>query len=220
MNLNTYALFGFLLGCLALPTGCSPPHAVPERLSERELPYFFSHSPYIHPKIIEDLYTLISDWGDQVIEINLLTSQGRNRYFGDFSADKVPSGPFPLVRWEDSDTGESFGYRYIGETTSGIHVLRTAWNGGGSGTFVKLLFLSVHRDKGASFAWNDEPPSAAASRLVLRKEGEYGLGDRWEGTLHVVGNKVVIGKDQGWFSQSMPTDGGILSIIVDGQQGN
>jgi hypothetical protein len=225
MKLNAYKLLGSLLVCVALVTGCQSTYSISSRLSERELQYSFSKPPYIHPKIIQDLITWISDTGDQIIEINLVDAQDSNRYFGDILVKEVPNGPFPFVYVEERHAEDVappyFGYRYVGTTTSGIHVLRTALDGGGSGTFVTLVFLSIHREKGASFVQDNGPRPPSIDRVVLHKEGEFALGDRWEGNLSVRGNTVFIGKDRGWFSGSMTTnDDHTLSILVESQQRN
>ena len=41
--------------------------------------FFFGGNP-VHPKIIEDMITWISDSGDQTVAINLEDSQGSNKY--------------------------------------------------------------------------------------------------------------------------------------------
>jgi len=214
-----------MLVCIVLLTGCQLTNSSSGNLPERDLPYSFSHPPYIHPRIVQDLSTWISDTGDQVIGINLIDSQDSNRYYGDILVKEVPAGPFPFVYVEehhsDDEATPYFGYRYIGSTESGIHVLRTAMDGGGSGVFVNLLFLSIQRERGAAFRRDDRPGRPGAERIVLHKTGEVALGDRWEGDLRVEGNKVFIGEDRGWFSGSRTTHGGhTLSIIDASQQGN
>ena len=41
---------------------------------------------------------------------------------------------------------ETFGYSYVGMTANRIHVLLTAYSGGGSGTFKSLLLVTLERD--------------------------------------------------------------------------
>jgi hypothetical protein len=226
MKLNAYKLLGALLACVVLVTGCQTTHRISSRLSERELPYSFSKPPYIHPKIIEDLTTWESDTGDQIIEINLVDAQDSNRYSDNVLVKELGNGLSPFVYVEErhakNEAPPYFGYRYIGTTTSGIHVLRTALDGGGSGTFVTLVFLSIHREKGASFVQDNGPRPPSIDRVVLHKEGEVVLGDRWEGDLSVRGNTVLIGKDRGWFSRvdsgSMTTNGEHTLSILDESQ--
>ena len=45
----------------------------------------------------------------------------------------------------------------------------------------------------------------------MKKLGAISLGDRWSGKLAVRGNKLFLGKDEGWFSQSNGAGGGELS---------
>src|SRR5512139_2310965 len=64
-----------------------------------EPPYSFDKAPFVHPKIIEDLSTLVSDRGEQVVGINLDESENTSRYFGDIQVNgKVQ----PFVFYEDA----------------------------------------------------------------------------------------------------------------------
>lgn len=223
-------LISFVFVCVLALSGCPSNVRSPARLSMRDLPYSFSRPPYIHPKIIEDLSTWDSDTGDQVTAINLLDSQDSNRYFGDILTRKTPgSSPFVYVMEEvaGSQTKAIFGYRYIGTTRSGIHVLCTSSSGGGSGVFVNLMLLTLHRERGLSCDWGKLSVHPGEERIVLHKVGEIGLGDRWDGELRVEGDKIFVGKDHGWFTASGGKGGGwlsydrkdrILSIDIDRQQ--
>ena len=100
--------------------------------------------------------------------------------------DRAPAG----------DGGAWFGYRYVGRTDDGADVLETSNCGGGSGVFVNLMLVRIERDKGMSCNWTQGVIRADRERLVIKKLGEIGLGDRWSGELKVQGNKVFIGKDR------------------------
>src|SRR5512134_2511919 len=130
MKMPVASLSGAVLAWCILLAGCS----ASSRRAEA-IPYSFSKPPYVHPKIIEDLSTWLSDSGDQVVAINLLDAQGSNRYHGDVLTREAPGeAPFVYVR----DGRETFGYEHVGMTRSGIHVLRTSACGGGTGVFVNL----------------------------------------------------------------------------------
>lgn len=218
-------LYGLILvsGLLLAMRQSSDSHSPPVHLAEQSLPYSFDHPPYVHPKIIQDLSTWISDIGDQVVAINLLDSQKSNRYFGDILVREVSGdSPFIYVKEEKFHETSIFGYQYIGTTKSGVYVLRTSSSGGGSGVDESLMFLTVRRDKGLSVDWDKLSIRPERERIVLQKLGEIVLGDRWNGKLRIEGNKIFIGKDQGRFSES---EGGgrlsnhpkdrVLSIDID-----
>jgi hypothetical protein len=206
---------------LAVPLcGCSRPYSLERRMARpdplAETKYSFSRPPYIHPKIIQDLATWISDSGDQVVAVNLLESQGSNRYFADVKTRKLP-GRHDLVYVEEEEKTagvverSSFSYEYVGKTSSGIHVLRTSDWGGGSGVFVNLMLVELVADRALECDWEKLTISPGRRRLLVRKLAEIGLGDRWSGKLKVEGEKIFVGKDEGWFSKSGGKGGGWLS---------
>jgi uncharacterized protein len=174
----------------------------------REVSYSFTKAPFINPKIINDLATELSDEGDQVLAINLSDSETSNRYACDVKVAKT-GNRYPYVYSQDpvegSDRPAEFGYRYVGRTTTGLDVLFTSESGGGSGVFEGLMLVRLSEESGApSF----EPTSGSVQtltfrkkRLVIKKVGEIGLGDRWDGILTVSGNEISIGKDTGALSR-------------------
>ena len=191
------------LGSLA---ACAP--APDAGTTAADWPYSFVQTPFVHPRIVQDLSTWPSDRGDQVVAIDLLDSQGSNRYFGDVGA-RERAGQCPFVYWRDGAGGE-FGYRYVGLTASNVHVLVTSDAAGGSGAFRSLLLLAIAFDAGVDCCdWDrqtvirDDRP-----RLVARKLGEAAIGDRWSGDLRVTGNRLRIGPDEGWFARSGGSGGG------------
>ena len=165
----------------------------------KDCKYTFWEEPYIHPKIIQDLNTWLSDTGDQVVAINLIDSQDSNRYSEEIKIRKIPGG-YPFVYTEDEENG-MFGYQYIGKTSSEIYILYISENGDGSGVFKNLMLVTIEKDKGAYFDENSLKITNLRERLIIKKLGEISLGDRWNGDLKVEGNKLIIGEDTGWFSQ-------------------
>lgn len=189
----------FAMLCLVLLVGCSSEESQFADIQQEELPFSFIHEPYIHPRIIQDLTTWLSDGGDQVVAINLLDAQNSNRYFGDVEVNEEGE-EHPFVYFEGEN--ERFGYRYIGRTEGGVHVLYTSDSGGGSGVFKSLMFVVFEYDRG-TFSHPDKPLiDLSRERLLIKKLGEKSLGDRYDGKLEVVGDQLLIGKDTGWFSKS------------------
>ena len=189
-----------LLGCLAIPAAS---HG-----AEPNAKYSFCDAPFIHPNILRDLTTALSDSGDQVVAINLTDSQEANRYAAELHVDREP-GRNPLV-YVGGDT-EKFSYQYVGETKSGIHILHISQWPGGSGVFESFMLLTVERDKGLTVNWKKGLVLLDRERFILKKLGEIFLGDRWQGELRIEGDTLFVGKDEGWFSTSGGTGGSKLS---------
>ena len=158
------------------------------------LRFSFQREVFIHPKIIRDLKGWLSDSGEQIVSINLLDSQKSNRYFGGFET-KESSSTNPWVVFKEDQ--ESFGYRYIGMSKSGIIVLQIWESGGGSGVFNYLIFLAFETDE--SFNCFSEKIEKK-KRINIKTLGLYSLGDRYDGEIELMGKRLKVGKDQGWFS--------------------
>ncbi|MCK6460529.1 MAG: hypothetical protein L6Q95_11625 [Planctomycetes bacterium] len=182
---------GAILACGLALACCSARGGSPD------MPWSFSAPPYVHPRIIEDLSTWLSDGGDQVVAINLLDAQGSNRYHGDILTREGPGGAsFVYTR----DGRAMFGYEHVGTTTSGVHVLLTSDCGGGTGVFVDLMLVRIETDRGFAVDWEGGAIRPARRRLLIRKLGEIPLGDRWSGRLEVRGNDILVGRDEGFFA--------------------
>jgi len=133
-----------LIGSLLL-TGCSL-----NRLEGQ--PYSFCKEPFIHPRIVEELTTWCSDTGDQIISINLPDCQDSDRYHGDVEIFAV-SNAYPIIScYENTTVPEAFfSYQYVGQTKSGIQVLKIQDSGGGSLVMEYFLLLSFERDRGIEY---------------------------------------------------------------------
>ena len=185
----------------------------------KEVSYSFTKAPFINPKIVNDLSTELSDEGDQVLAINLTNSETSNRYACDIKIAKT-GNRYPYVYSQDQVEGgerpAEFGYRYVGRTATGVDVLFTAESGGGSGVFEGLMLVRISEESGAPSA---EPAAGSIQtltfrkkRLVIKKVGEIGLGDRWDGILAVKGNAISIGKDTGALSRVEATPARVVKI--------
>jgi hypothetical protein len=208
--------------CGMLLVGCVSPVSRRVDVPGEGFPNSFTRAPYIHPRIIQDLTSWMSDDGDQVVAINLPDAQDSNRYFGEVHVEKT-NGEHPFVYVEGDK--EQFGYQYVGRTEAGVHVLCTSDWGGGSGVFKNLMFVVFERD-GDTLSHPDRPlVDLARDRLLVEKLGEISLGDRYAGRLEVTGNRLLIGKDTGWFSVSGGTGGSgrtedvLLRLDLTRQQG-
>jgi hypothetical protein len=184
------ALVALLCFAHAAIAAKEPP--VPQAIGD--VPYYFDHTPYVHPRIVEDLNTWLSDGGDQVVAINLTDSQDSNRYFGDVTLVET-EGEKPLVMFKKSEG--YFGYRYIGSTHSGVHILQTTESGGGTGIFENLMLVVLQNGKGLFVHEDTHVIDLGTPRVLIRKLGEIPLGDRYEGTVELKGSQLRIGADTG-----------------------
>jgi hypothetical protein len=148
----------------------------------RHLRFSFYEENFVHPLIVKDLLGWISDTGEQVISINLLDANKSNRYHGDFEAsDATP----PVVTWNGEH--ESFSYRYVGTSRSGVHILHVADWGGGSGIFHSLMLVTLEEDEGIEYR---DGHLANKHRVLITHLGL--LGDKFAGRVHYDGRKLRV----------------------------
>jgi len=143
----------------------------------------------IHPGSLWEMRTWLSDTMPRVASVDLLGCQKSNRYY---RAPKIENG---WIRWRDKEQlGEGlFGYKHVGKLPNGIHVVWLSYNGGGTGIFQDLMFIRV---EGAKFFQEGDHQE----RTLLVCVGEYSLGDRYEGSVTLDRNSVVVvgrSKDHG-----------------------
>lgn len=132
--------------------------------------FYFYKEPYINPRIIEDMATWISDGGDQVVAINLNTTQESDRYYGDYNIRKVDDD-FPYVEFEREEGYGYFSYKYIGKLSSGVEVIETFSNGGGTFTSRNLIFISFLKDKGITFDTENQKIIDSKERTLISRLG-------------------------------------------------
>ena len=106
---SAYAVL--ILSACGVETGTAAPQGTNVRAPDASVgwPYSFVQAPFVHPRIIEDLSTWLSDSGDQVVAINVLDAQGSNRYSGRVSVNENLEG-CPYAYWEPEGESGRFGY--------------------------------------------------------------------------------------------------------------
>lgn len=176
----------------------------------------FQGAPFIHPQIIRDFATWLSDTGDQVVAINLTDSQDSNRYFGDFKVEHDDKSSAPIISMTVED--QRFSYQFIGVMENGISVLKTVQSStDGSGVFPTLMFLSFQQDHGIKVNAAKSRIGVGEDRRLIVKHGEIVSGVDWSGVLKVDGNRVFIGTNQsanseiptqpsGWLTYEAPVE--------------
>ena len=170
---------------------------------------FFGGQP-LHPLIVQEFITWLSDSGDHIISINLRDPFSSNRYCCDDSFSVKLTEKRIVVRTdftkdygthnddyisqEDCGAGScTFTYAHLGTTDNGAIVIQVWESGGGSGIFSTLLFTKVKERMGANFDYAN--PSNLAfdkQQIVLEKLFSISLGDRQETSIGVNGNFVVL----------------------------
>ena len=161
--------------------------------------YFMFRGQPLHPKIIQDFMTGLSDNGDQVVAINLEDSQGANRYCCDedvsFSIDKNGI----ISAKADLNQGGWIQYRYHG-IVNGLFIVEVMENTGGSGLFGTLLILRATQRYylQETSTWDLKKQSSPnifkseKPRLHLNKIGKVLLGDRQPNTISVINASLII----------------------------
>lgn len=134
--------------------------------------YSLKSREWVNPRIIEDLVGWISDSGDQIVSVNIAESNNSNRYFGTITHDESTNG-FPRVT--STHDGGWFSYQYLGKSFSGVHLIRTWSNGGGTGIFCDVVMVTLSLDTFFGHTGKKK------NRFVIKLIGSLPLGDRYEG---------------------------------------
>lgn len=184
-----------------LPLECRHETESYDMLKHCAVKTFTMNGEPISPRIIEELLIWISDREDQITSINLIGSQGTNKFFIDADSLQVSRGDKTKnvfdVDYIKKKAGigdrqdASLSYQFHGITDNGIYVISTCECGGGSGMFQTLLLLTFEEDTGfdVSITKNKILP---IKRLMLKKLCEITMGDRSAYDVKINGNKLDI----------------------------
>jgi hypothetical protein len=130
-----------------------------------------------------------------VLAIDLAKPKSARKYIGDVKVTKGSDDDLVPYVYEPDPTDPGmlqtprFGYRWKGRTTSGVDVLLVDDSGGGSRDYECVLLVKVELNV-----------ASGKNRLLLKKIRVQQLGDRWDGDLRVIRNKVLIGEHTGRFA--------------------
>jgi len=139
--------------------------------------YSFTNTEFINPKILDDLSGWLSDSGDQIVSINISESNRSNRYHGDIKVEKSDGHPVVTSSYEEGWVS----YKYIGRSFSGVHIVQTWCNGGGSGVFTNILLVTLSSDSSLE---SNGVSYTKKERFVIKLVGSLPLGDRYEGKVN------------------------------------
>ena len=140
----------------------------------------------IHPGLIQEFSSWISDSGEPTTISVDVAANHRNEYFEDDM--KIRDNGVIVLQKEGEQ--EYFYYKWLGRLNNGLHVLSVGEGGGGSGVFQDLFF--VRFDIGNGFTSEGE----RYERLLMTIVRSFILGDRDDAEIKVLPDQVVIGKSQ------------------------
>ena len=151
-------------------------------LTEASRSFTYQSKP-IHPGLIQEFSSSIADPGlPTTITVDIAAPHSNEYFDGDVKGEEG----FVCADKE----GESFCYKWLGRMQNGLHVLMVSEGGTGSGVFGDLFF--VRFDKGEGYAKDGKK----YDRLLMSIVRTYNLGDRDDGEIKVLSDRVVVGKSR------------------------
>lgn len=134
----------------------------------------------IHPKLVEEFESWLSDdRPPSTVMVDVAAAFGSNEY-----SEAVEASERGLLRYASGAAW--YGYEHLGQMADGTHVLRTASSGGGSGIFHNLLFVRLREDEART------PTGHRYGRVLMEVVGHFVLGDRDDGTVELLGDRVEV----------------------------
>ena len=185
---------------LLLIAGCSMNRCLPLKRVDPESTHYLNKSPFISPLLIRELQTWISDYPDhaQVVALDVAECQGSNRFSGEIQVVPGKNGKSPTIFVEEAigsaDRKDYFSYEWLGKSSSGIHVLITKDSGGGTMVETGIMLVEFVHEK--AYSLENKKWKRNRHRTLIRRVGEYSLGDRYLGHARLEGEKLVIPKDE------------------------
>lgn len=175
----------FAVAILAMCSG--PAIADDPRVEELRAHFTVAHQP-VPPEALGDLGASdLADPGHSLrVTVDLLRAVGADGY-----PDKIETGAKGWIsqakRASDAQQPtEAIGYRFIGTTRNGLLVALSAFWSGGSGHFYTLQVL----DAGIGHAFDAD--GKPYERLTLTAIRNISLGDRWQGSVSISGDSLVV----------------------------
>jgi len=155
-------------------------------LNEANQNFTYKSKP-IHPGLVQEFLSWISDRGlPTTISVDIAAPH-RNEYFED--AVKIKENGYILL----SEEKEYFYYKWLGRLNNGLHVLETGEGSiEGSGIFKDVYFVKFSIGQGLT------DKGDPYSQLLMTTVRNHVLGDRYDGEVSVLPgqNKVIIGKSK------------------------
>ncbi|MEM6252227.1 MAG: hypothetical protein AAF821_04830 [Cyanobacteria bacterium P01_D01_bin.156] len=151
--------------------------------------FFMFRGEPINPRAVGDLLPWLSDMKPGSIALDVEGSMAdTNRYWAEVENTAIGTVRATWEPWLGEEISYTTGYRWLGQLDNGLHILRVTQNTGGSGVFTSLLFVRFLMD--TEYFYVDGP--GPRPRLIMKRMGSYGLGNRDSRNLWLEGNVVVI----------------------------
>lgn len=182
-----------LSGCAHTPAPPPTPPSISAKTSaalHEAIAHFTYDGQPIHPQLVMQFEGWLSDGGPIVVTVDVAAAQGSNQYSAPIRILDSDLGPWVHVDLPgppDVMSKPFFQYVRLGTLADGTQVLETASSGGGSGVFEDILFLRFSAAQG--YAIDPHPHD----RLLMTVVGSYPLGDRDDGKVQVLPDRVIVG---------------------------
>ncbi|MCY3819252.1 MAG: HNH endonuclease signature motif containing protein [Gammaproteobacteria bacterium] len=154
--------------------------------------FSFDEKEYVHPLVVKELLGWLSDSRATIVGVDLEAANRSNRFYGDFAVADGAEGV--NVKWEGDN--ESFGYRHVATTPSGVEIVECHDWGGGSGVFGTVALFSLEQDQALG---SDKDVLEVHDRSVLKTRGQFALGDGYVGNVCYGNGVLEVGPDEGRF---------------------
>jgi hypothetical protein len=152
--------------------------------SQEDLTAFRYSGTPIHPLCVKALLGHLADPLPWIASVELEASSKSNE------CRSIPcTEERGAVRCNAVDSGSPasfFQYKHLGMTSDGTHILVTADCGGGSGVFEDLLFVRFEPDRAYE-------QGTYRDRMLMRCIGSFVLGDRDDGQVELIGDRIRVG---------------------------
>ncbi len=161
---------------------------IDEVYKEVDTHFIFKGRP-IDPELINEFNNYVSD--DRLpitVSVDIISGYSTNEYYANHKVDQYGNVVKDNRPFDDVIYAGFIGYKWLGRLENGLHVVKFFENGGGSGTFYKLMLIRIEKSKGLDGHQNEY------DRLLASIVFETSLGDRFEGDIFVYDYYVVLGK--------------------------
>lgn len=175
------------LAVAILALGPVPTLAADPRLDEVRAHFTVAQKP-VPPEALGDLGASdLADPGHSLrVAVDLLRAVGADGYPGKIEVGEKGWVSQAKMAAGGQQSTQTIGYTFIGATRSGLLVTLSAFWGGGSGHFYTLQIL----DAGIGHAFDEE--GRPYERLTLTAIRNISLGDRWQGSVTISGDSLVV----------------------------
>jgi len=158
-------------------------------LAEADASFTYKSKP-IDPKLVQKFSSWESDSPKpKVITVDVAAAFDTNEYSGEVRLQGA-SVCFDTEDGNQQKDGGFFCYEHLGKLKNELHVLKISDNGGGSGVFQELFFVKFA--KGEGYTEDGEK----YERLLMSIVRQYTLGDRDDGKIKVLNDRVIVDRSK------------------------